>query len=135
VPEPSGKLEKDPEFLSKIITGDETGLQYNPQTKQQFRLNIQKSPCPKKVRQSSLKFEHPHCFFFFLFIQRVVHYEFVTQGQTVNQHCYIDTLQRLWEKCSKNYLKIGICGIVFSTMTTHLITLLCLCVNFWLPIE
>jgi hypothetical protein len=130
------KLEKDPELFSKTSIGDEIGLQYNPQTRQQFRLNSRKSTCPpppQKGMTNSLKFQqHAHCFFD---IQRVVHYEFAAQEQTVNQHYYMHTLQRPWEKCSENDMKIGIWGIIFSIMTMRPMTLLCLCVNFWLPTD
>jgi hypothetical protein len=44
------KLERDPEFLSKIITGDETWVySYNPETKQESpQWKSQSPPCSKR---------------------------------------------------------------------------------------
>ena len=36
----------------------------------------------------------PVCFFDH---KGIVHYEFIAQGQTVNQQCYLEVLTRLWE--------------------------------------
>jgi hypothetical protein len=57
-------------------------------------------------------------------IQSIVHYEFVLQGQTVNQHYHIDTLQHLLESMQQNRPEEWSLGIGFFTMTTHLLTLL-----------
>jgi hypothetical protein len=34
--------------------------------------------------------------------KRVVHYEFIKQGQTVNQHCYLEVLTKLRECVRRN---------------------------------
>jgi hypothetical protein len=46
------RSERDPEFLSKIITGDETWVYgYDPETKQQSSQENSSPPRPKKARQ------------------------------------------------------------------------------------
>jgi hypothetical protein len=65
----------------------------------------------------------------------IVHYEFAPQSQTVTQHHYTTlnyTLQCLQEMHDKNDNKSVILGCDFSTITMHLFTLFCLCMNFWL---
>ena len=51
------RLEREPEFFSRVITGDESWiLEYDPETKRQSReWNIVKSPRPKKARMSKSK--------------------------------------------------------------------------------
>jgi hypothetical protein len=68
----------------------------------------------------------------FSYIQGVVHYEFVPQGQTVNQHCCIDKLQHLHKMCSNTDPKSETQENGFSITTTHLLALLCLYLNLWL---
>jgi hypothetical protein len=41
----------------------------------------------------------------FLDFYGVVHYEFVPQGQTMNQDHYIGTLRRLWVNVKQNLLE------------------------------
>jgi len=89
------QIELDPNFLSKIITGDESWCYgYDPETKQQSsQWKTPQSPRPKKARQvkSNIK-TMLICFFD---IRGVVHTEFVPQGHTVNQELYLGVLRRL----------------------------------------
>ena len=110
------KLERDPEFLSKIITGDETGLQYNLQIKHQFMLNNTKSPGTKTARQVHCNFSSCS-----LFCQQ--------SDSCALWICPTRTLQHCGEKCSENDVKDGIRGIVFCIMTMHLTTLLCVWIS------
>jgi len=49
----------------------------------------------KKPRMSRSQFKTmPVCFFEH---KGIVHYEFIAQGQTLNQQCYLEVLTRLWE--------------------------------------
>jgi len=60
------RLEREPEFFSRIITGDESWiLEYDPETKRQSReWHTANSPCPKKARMSKSKIKSMLiCFF------------------------------------------------------------------------
>jgi hypothetical protein len=73
-----------PNFISNIITGDETCVfAYNPEIKQQSsHWNSANSPWPKKNASSSQQCQvHVDRFFD---IQGIVHKEFIPSGQTVN---------------------------------------------------
>ena len=61
-----GRLEKEPEFFSRVITGDESWiLEYDPDTKRQSRgWHTANSPHPKKARMSKSKIKSMLiCFF------------------------------------------------------------------------
>ena len=77
------RLEREPEFFSRIITGDESWiLEYDPQTKRQSQeWHTANSPHPKKVRMSKSKIKLMLICFFDS--QGIVHKEFVPPGQTV----------------------------------------------------
>ena len=90
----SSDLLRDAEMFDRVTTGDETWcFQYDPETKQQ---NMQrKTPRPKKACMSQLQVKTMFvCFFDH---KGIVHYEFIAQGQMVNQQCYLEVLTRLWE--------------------------------------
>jgi hypothetical protein len=75
-----GRLERDPEYLSKIITSSETWVcVHNPETRQQ--LFHWKSPSPCSKRQDKFAQMRRACALLWEGgdIQRVVHYEFVPQ--------------------------------------------------------
>ena len=59
------RLEREPEFLSRIITGDESWiLEYDPETKRQSRKwHTANSPRPKKARMSKSKIKSMLIFF------------------------------------------------------------------------
>jgi len=79
------ELENDPNFLSRVITGDESWCyHYDPESKQaSSQWKTPHSPRPKKIRQmrSNVK-TMLICFFD---IQGIVHGEFVPGGQAVNR--------------------------------------------------
>ena len=87
----------DPNFLSRVITGDESWVyDYDPETKQQStQWKTPSSPRPKKARQvrSNIK----SMLIIFLDIQGIVHKEFVPPGQPVNGKFYCEVLRWLRE--------------------------------------
>jgi histone-lysine N-methyltransferase SETMAR len=85
-------------FLNGVITGDESWcFQYNPETKRQsMQWKTSASPRPKKDRMSRAKVK-TMLFCLFFYHKGIVHFEFLEQGQTVNQHCYLEILARLRE--------------------------------------
>ena len=87
----------DPNFLSRVITGDESWLyDYDQDTKQQsLQWKTPSSPRPKKVRQvhSNIK----SLLIIFFDIRGIVHKEFVPPGQTVNGKFCCKVLRRLRE--------------------------------------
>jgi len=89
------QLKTDPDFLSKIITGDESWCYgYDPETKQQSsQWKSASSPRPKKARQ--VKSNVKTMLICFFDIKGLVHFEFVLQDQTVNQQFYLEVLKRL----------------------------------------
>ena len=113
----------DPNFISNIVTGDETWVyDYDRETKQQSsQWKSPNSPRPKKARQVRSIVESMLIFFFFD-IQGIVHKEFVPPGKTVNGKFYCEGLKRLREgirrKRPDNWKKT----IGFSTITTHPLT-------------
>jgi len=80
----------DPNFISNIITGDETWVYvYDPATKQQSsQWKSPNSPRPKKARQVRNNVKSIVIVFFK--IQGIVHKEFVSSGQTVNGKFYCE---------------------------------------------
>jgi hypothetical protein len=84
----------DSNFISNIITGDETWVYgYDPETRQQSsQWKSPNSPRPKKVRQirSNIK----SMLIVFSDIQGIVHKEIVPFGQTVNGKLYCEVLKR-----------------------------------------
>jgi hypothetical protein len=92
------RVEMEPHFMSRIITGDETWVYgYDPETKlQSSQWRSPSSPRPKKARQVRSNVKTMLMVFFD--IQGLVHCEFVPAGQTVNQHYYKEVLLRLREK-------------------------------------
>jgi len=87
----------DTNFISSIITGDETWVYgYDPETKQQSsQWKSPNSPRPKKARQVRSNVKYMLIVFFD--IQGIVHKEFVPPGQTVNGKFYCEALKRLRE--------------------------------------
>ena len=92
------ELENDPNFLSRVITGDESWCYgYDPKSKQaSSQWKTPHSPRPKKIKQvrSNVK-TMLICFFD---TQGIVHREFVLRGQIVNQEFYLGVLKRLRER-------------------------------------
>lgn len=89
------RCEADPNFISNIVTGDESWVYgYDPETKQQSsQWKSPASPRPKKARQVLSKTKSMLICFFD--VKGVIHKEFVPQGQTVNGEFYREVLRRL----------------------------------------
>ena len=89
------RLEREPEFFSRVITGDESWiLEYDPESKRQSReWHTANSPRPKKAGMNKFKIKSMLICFFDS--QGIVHKEFVPPGQTVNQTCFREVLERL----------------------------------------
>jgi hypothetical protein len=84
-------------FLDRVIMGDESWcFQYDPETKRQsMQWKTSVSPRPKKACMSQAQAKTMLiCFFDH---KGIVHLEFLEQGRTVNQHCYLEILARLRE--------------------------------------
>ena len=90
-----GRLEIEPHFLDKIITGDETWVfDYDPETKRQSEeWHTKSSPRPKKPYMSRSRVKTMIIVFFDSC--GIVHKEFLPPGQTVNHAFYKDVLERL----------------------------------------
>ena len=92
---------KDPNFLSNVITGDETWVYtYDQETKtQSSQWKSPRSPRPKKAGQvrSNIK-SMLICFFD---QKGIVHKEFVPPGQTVNAAFYVEVLLTSTGECAK----------------------------------
>ncbi|UYV71619.1 hypothetical protein LAZ67_8003870 [Cordylochernes scorpioides] len=87
----------DPEWMQKIITGDETWVyQYDPETKRQSSQWIERGePKPKKARFTKSKVKTLLVTFFY--INGLVHHEFIPFGRTINQEVYLRIMRRLRE--------------------------------------
>ena len=95
-------MEADEKLLENVITGDESWVfQYDSETKRQSpQWKSVSSPRPKKDRMQRLQVKAMLITFFDH--QGMVHHEFVSQGQTVNQHFYKEVLTGLVNKiCQK----------------------------------
>jgi len=90
-----GRLKIEPNFLDKVITGDESWVfDYDPKTKwQSSEWHTKSSPCPKKACMSRSKVKTMIIVFFNS--RGIVHKEFVPPGLTVNHAFYRDVLERL----------------------------------------
>lgn len=91
------RVNSDPTFIERIITGDETWVfEYDMQTSQQSsEWRAKNEPKPKKPRQSKSKIKVMLTVFFD--IRGVVHSEFLPEGQTVNKEYYLGVMRRLRE--------------------------------------
>ena len=70
------------------------GLRYDPETKRRSsQWKSADSPRPKKVRHLWSKVKVMLIVFFAM--EGIVHYEYIPQGQTVNQQYYLQVLKRL----------------------------------------
>jgi len=90
-----GRLENEPNFLHKVIAGDESWVfDYVPETKRQSEeWHTKSSPRPKKVRMNKSRVKTMIIVFFDS--RGFVHKDFVPPGQTVNRAFYKDVLERL----------------------------------------
>ena len=124
------RLEREPEFFSRVITGNESWiLEYDPETKRQIReWHTANSPRPKKARMSKPKIKSMLIFFFFD-SQVIAHKESVPPGQTVNQTFIGKSLKdsgKGWHVCDQALHALGCC-----TTTTPHVTRQSPSMNFW----
>ena len=89
------EAESGENFMGQIITGDEAWVyKYDLEMKRQSsQWKYADSPRPKKARQVPSKVKVMLIVFFDM--KSIVHYEYVPQGQTVNQQFYLQVLKRL----------------------------------------
>jgi len=92
--EPKQQARDDSNFISNIITGNETWVYgYDPETKQQSsQWKSPNLPPPKKACQVRNNVKSMLIFFFFD-IQVIVHKEFAPPGQTVNGKFYCEVFE------------------------------------------
>jgi len=84
-------------MFDMVIASDETWcFQYDPETKQQsMQWKTQNSPWLKKARMSQLQVKN--MLVGFCDHKGIVHYDFIAEGQTVYQQCYLEVLTTLRE--------------------------------------
>ncbi|UYV66959.1 hypothetical protein LAZ67_4003454 [Cordylochernes scorpioides] len=95
----------DPHWLKIVITRDETWVYgYDPETKRQSSQWLEPGePRFKKARMIKSKLKCLPITFFD--VKGLVHYEFVPESQTTNQHHYLDVLRRLREAVRQKRLE------------------------------
>ena len=112
------RLEREPEFFSRVITGDESRIsEYDPQTKRQSReWHTANSPRLEKARMSKSKIKSMLICFFDS--QGIVYNESVPPGQAVNQIFIGKSLKdagKGWHVCDQALHALGFC----TTTTPH----------------
>jgi len=95
------QIESNPNFLSKVITGDKSWCYgYEPETKQaSSQWKTPTSPRLKKARQ--VRSNAKTMLIVFFEVRGIVHREFIPPGQTVNQEYYLEVLRRLRENVQR----------------------------------
>lgn len=90
-------VDRDPDLLNRVITGDETWCYlYDPLPKR--RSSEWKSPqSPRKQKFRLNRSKGKVMLEVFFDCKGIVHYEFIPQGRTVNKDMYVDILKRLRE--------------------------------------
>jgi hypothetical protein len=90
-------IEDDPDILKRIVTGDESWcFQYDPEKKRQnmewrsARLSSSEKILLQKSRVKTMVIV-------VFDIRGIIHKECIPQGTTVNSHCYLGVMQRLYE--------------------------------------
>ena len=90
-------IRHDPNFLSRVITGDESWLyDYGPETKQQS-LQRKTPSCLLLKKTCQVHSNIKSMLIIFFDVRGIVHKEFVPPGQTVNGKFYCEVLRRLRE--------------------------------------
>ena len=119
------RLKIEPNFLDKVITGDESCVW--------LRSRDQMAKC--RMAHKTLLIQRKHtwadpgwkqCLLFFFNSRGIVHKGFVTPRQTVNHAFYKDVLERLQKRVQQVRRDIGCC-----TMIMRLLTLRFRFKNFW----
>jgi hypothetical protein len=84
-------------FLSKIVTGNETWcFRYEPESKM-TKFAMETIYIPKTQESSHTEITNEEQCSSLSLISRLFHFEFIPQGQTVNQAYYVEILKRLCE--------------------------------------
>jgi hypothetical protein len=89
-------LSAEPDFLDTVVTGDESWIfAYDLETKRQsMQWKTNNASCPKKKAHMT-KSKIKTMFIVFFDSKGILLQEYVSPGQTVNQHYYITILERL----------------------------------------
>lgn len=89
------KVNKDPTFISRIITCNESWI-YSSDPKRKHQWKSPQLPRPKKRWQvrNAMKI----MLVVFIDVKGIIHYEFVPPGRTMNSDSYINVLRHLREK-------------------------------------
>ena len=97
------ELKDDPHFLTKVVTGyDIWCYDYDPESEQQSsQWKSPNSPRPKIARQVRSSFKTTLISLFD--VDGIVHREFVSPGQTVNQKFCLNVLKRLCDSLRRNH--------------------------------
>jgi len=81
---------KDPDFLTKVITGDESWA-FDPETKaHSSQWKLPRSSCLKKARQSQ---RNVKAMFMEFFYHEDVYHKYTPPGQTITKEYYIKVLR------------------------------------------
>ena len=104
------KLQENPDFLKRVITGDESWVYgYDPETKQmssQWLTSTEPPPKKAKSQKSSVK-----CMIILFFDYKgVVYYEWLPKGMTVTASYYISVLHRLKDAVEKKRPELASSG-------------------------
>ena len=101
----------DPNFLKKVITGDESWVYgYDPETKaQSSQWKSPESPRPKKARQSRSNVKVMLIVFFFDH-EGVVHHEYAPPGQTITKDYYIEVPRQLRDAVRRKRQQLSASG-------------------------
>ncbi|GFX69366.1 mariner Mos1 transposase [Trichonephila clavipes] len=91
-------IKNDPNLLEKVITCDESWFfTYDPETKRQsMHWKTPTSPRAKKARMSKSKFKAVMIVFYDIY--GIVYLHWVPEGQSINQHYYLEVLGNLRER-------------------------------------
>jgi hypothetical protein len=116
--------------LCAIIAGDGAWcFPYDVESKRKSLKRKQAaSPRSKKVRMSNTEMKKILITFFD--VKGIVHFEFISEGQTVNQAYYMKKSMRLRECEHRKFLNLG-SAIEFSTITMLQLTRRPLLSSFW----
>ena len=92
------KVDSDPSFIKRIITGDETWIYgYDAHSRHQAsEWRSPNEPRPKKPRR--FQSQKKVMLTVFMDYRGVVHHEFLPGGQTVNKEYYLGVMRRLREE-------------------------------------
>jgi sugar (pentulose or hexulose) kinase len=105
-------------MFDRVIAGGETWcFQYDPETKHRACSGKHRIQLARKITHVSVAGQNHACVF--IDHKGIVHYEFIAQGQAVNQQCYLEVLRRLRECVRRKDPDSGLIS-GFSTTTMPL---------------